>query len=45
MLLELREFLEGSSLLEDLPIRVKTGQVNPEDAKRLCEKTNRELDT
>ena len=40
MMFRKKDFLEGSSLLEDLPIRVITGQVNPEDAKRLFERTN-----
>ena len=44
MLLKEEEFLEGSSRLEDLPIRVVTGEVEVEDAKQLCENINRALD-
>ena len=36
--------MEGSSLLEDLPVRVVTGQVTQEDVKKFCENSYQELD-
>ena len=44
MLEKKRRFMEGSSLLADLPIRVVTGQVTQENAKKFLENTNRALD-
>ena len=44
MLEKQQGYMEASSLLEDLPIRVVTKQVTLQDARRFCEDTNKTLD-
>ena len=44
MLEKQQDYMEASSILEDLFIKVVTKQVTPQDAKRFSEETNRTLD-